>query len=216
VVADFICVDSPFVELSSCVGVDFSGFRSADLGAFSQWVNVSAVLLAKPSLTLQSSLKSQNSGDSISIFVNYARYNAMDAGFSIATTTFICLTIIYLLSSFSGNINELVIIPIERMLRLVRVRGEGEREAEEAEEDEEEYETKLVQQAIVKIKDLMETIYGPLGNDLVQERMLNNKSISTNLMDSLRDSLCVAALCRLSHITKLTELLGEDAFGLIN
>ncbi len=72
------------------------------------------------------------------------------------------------------------------------------------EEDEEEYETKLVQQAIVKIKDLMETIYGPLGNNLVQKHMLNNKSISTNLMNSLRDSLCVATLCKLSHITKLT------------
>lgn len=47
----------------------------------------------------------------------------MDAGFSIATTTFICLTIVYLLSSFSTNINDLIIIPIERMLRLVRVEG---------------------------------------------------------------------------------------------
>jgi hypothetical protein len=62
----------------------------------------------------------------------------------------------------------------------------------------------------------METIYGPLGNDLVQEKMLNNKSISANLMESLKKSCVVAAVCKLNHITKITELLGEDAFGLIN
>ena len=117
-----MCIDSPFVEISTCSGIDFTMYRTSDLGAFTQVVNTSAVLKAKGNLTLQETLGSQNPGDSIIIFVNYSQYNALDAGFSIATTTFVCLTIIYLLGSFSGNINDLVIIPIERMLALVRAR----------------------------------------------------------------------------------------------
>lgn len=62
-VADFICMDSPFSELSSCAGVDFSSYRSADLGAFSQPLNVTAILTVKPSLTLQSASRIQNRGD---------------------------------------------------------------------------------------------------------------------------------------------------------
>lgn len=120
--AELICIDSPFEQISTCSGINFALFRTSDLGAFTQAINTSAILMAKPSLTLQSTLSSQNPGDSIIIFVNYSQYNSIDAGFSIATTTFICLTIIYLLGSFSGNINDLVIIPIERMLALVRAR----------------------------------------------------------------------------------------------
>ena len=87
---------------------------------------MSAILLIKPNLTLQSTARSQDGGDQFSIFLDYSQYNSIDAGFSIATTTFICLTILYLLSSFSANINDLVIVPIERMLRLVRLRDEVE------------------------------------------------------------------------------------------
>lgn len=36
------------------------------------------------------------------------------------TTLFVCLTIIYLLTSFSNNIGQLIITPIEKMLQLVR------------------------------------------------------------------------------------------------
>jgi hypothetical protein len=102
------------------------------------------------------------------------------------------------------------------MLNLIRAKDYREEEKEEGVGKEEEYETKLVQMAIIKIKALMETIYGPLGNDLIQERMLNNKSISANLQDSMKKSFCVAALCRLNHISKITEVLGEDVFGFLN
>lgn len=127
--AELICIDSPFAQISTCSGVDFAVFRTSDLGAFAQAIDTSAVLRARPDLSLQSTLSSHNPGDSIIIFVNYSRYNSIDAGFSIATTTFICLTIIYLLGSFSGNVNDLVIIPIERMLALVRARDYLEEEA---------------------------------------------------------------------------------------
>jgi hypothetical protein len=36
------------------------------------------------------------------------------------TTIFVCVTIIYLLASFSTNIGELIINPIEKMLNLVK------------------------------------------------------------------------------------------------
>lgn len=72
----------------------------------------------RPNLTLQNGPHLS----AISFFVDYAKYNSIDSAFSMATTVFICLTIIYLLSEFSNNINELVIIPIEKMLALIRVK----------------------------------------------------------------------------------------------
>ena len=49
------------------------------------------------------------------------------------------------------------------MLELVRCREAGE-EPDVPKEGGEEYETEMVQLAIIKIKKLMETIFGSLGN----------------------------------------------------
>jgi hypothetical protein len=100
--ATFICIDSPFAVLSTCSGIDLLQFRSADLGVFIQTLDVTAITQIRPNL---SNYSNQNIASSLAIFVNYQSYNSIDSGFSIATTTFICLTIIYLLSEFSSNIN---------------------------------------------------------------------------------------------------------------
>lgn len=78
-------------------------------------------------LTIKTEYLVDKSDSQIVIFLDYSQYNRIDAStplsiivFSIITTLFICLTIMYLLTSFSNNINELIISPIEKMLELVR------------------------------------------------------------------------------------------------
>ncbi len=117
-----ICFDSPFIEISTCSDINFNSYRSADLGIFLASIETDKIAQMRPNLTKYSTLSNKNSIDSFSIFIDYSEYNKIDAGFSIATTTFICFTIIYLLSSFSKSINELIIVPIEYMLNLIRTK----------------------------------------------------------------------------------------------
>lgn len=58
----------------------------------------------------------------------------------------------------------------------------------------------MVQAAIVKIKNLMQTIFGALGNQIVQEKMQNNESIRQNIDQSLDKALCVFVLCKVNNI----------------
>lgn len=70
--ASYICIDSPFAEISTCGSLDLSHYRTADLGVFSQSVNTSAVIQVKPFLTLQGLSSRQNTGDLIIIFMDYS------------------------------------------------------------------------------------------------------------------------------------------------
>lgn len=36
----------------------------------------------------------------------------------------------------------------------------------------------MVQNAILKIKGLMQTIFGPIGNELVHNKMINNQNVN--------------------------------------
>ena len=121
------------------------------------------------------------------------------------------------MASFNNNISQLIITPIEKMLALIRSRSSGE-EALRVENEEgcEEYETQLVQQAIIKIRMMMENIFGHIGNDLVQEKMLSQRSIESSLLASPKKSYCVMSLAKIQHVDRIIEVLGEDAFGLIN
>ncbi len=74
----------------------------------------------------------------------------------------------------------------------------------------------MVQQAIIKIKNLMETIFGPLGNELIQEKMQNREPIKENLDKSVNKILCAFVYCKINHIETIAEVLGEDIFGFAN
>jgi hypothetical protein len=58
----------------------------------------------------------------------------------------------------------------------------------------------MVQEAIIKIKKLMETIFGSLGNQLIQDKMQNSESIRLNIDQSIDKSLCVFVMCKINHI----------------
>lgn len=62
----------------------------------------------------------------------------------------------------------------------------------------------------------METIFGSLGNEIVQDKMQNSDSIKVNLDKSIGKSLCVFVMCKINHIEKITEVLGDDIFGFSN
>jgi len=50
----------------------------------------------------------------------------------------------------------------------------------------------------------------------VQEKLLNNKPIAVSLAESEKKSFCVFGLCKISHLSKITEQLNEDIFGFFN
>lgn len=73
---------------------------------------------ARPELTLKSGLSDIES-TKIYTVMNYHDYNIKSAWFSIGRTTFICIVLIGLLHYFSEDINELIVTPIEKMMKQV-------------------------------------------------------------------------------------------------
>jgi hypothetical protein len=74
----------------------------------------------------------------------------------------------------------------------------------------------MVQDAIIKIKKLMETIFGTLGNELIHGKMQNQNHIQSNLDQSMNKTLCVFALCQINHLPTITEVLADDIYGFVN
>jgi hypothetical protein len=74
----------------------------------------------------------------------------------------------------------------------------------------------MVQRAIVKIKKSMETIFGPLGNSIIQNKMQGGQTICENINESMETSLCAFVVCRINHLSTITEVLGDEVFGFIN
>jgi len=59
-------------------------------------------------------------------------------------------------------------------------------------------------------------IYGPLGNDLIQEKLFNNKPISVSINESVKKSFCILGICKIKNLAKITQFISEDVFGLFN
>ncbi len=80
VISDILCFDTPFDQISFCPISDFSTYRTNDLGMFNQEVNVTEILSLRPELTVKDSQLSSMSENQIVVFLDYSRYNRLDAG----------------------------------------------------------------------------------------------------------------------------------------
>ena len=69
-------------------------------------------------LTLRSGLTSEGKNE-LSVMIDYRYNNQRDSILSIAKTIFICIVLIGLLHFFTDDINELIVAPIEKMMKQV-------------------------------------------------------------------------------------------------
>ena len=74
-----LCIDTPFNEIGACYISQFDDYRSSDIGFFYSTLVVSDILAKRSDLTLKSTFLMDQSADSIVVFVDYSRYNRIDA-----------------------------------------------------------------------------------------------------------------------------------------
>lgn len=95
--------------------------------------------------------------------MNYTKYTSLGAAFSIGRTIFICIVLIGMLHYFAEDINELIVYPIERMMKQVMDMAKNPESVSMNLIDNSQYETAIVHNAIVKIGALLSLVFGSAG-----------------------------------------------------
>ena len=163
----------------------------------------------------------------------------LGAGLGIGRTLFICLVLTIAAMCFSNTTNELVINPIESMIRKIKKIAKNPLEAAQEEENEAfamekmkelerkkgkhknkkkdhdgPYETIILEQTIIKIGALLAIGFGEAGSNIIAENM--EKSGEVNPM--LPGKKCVAffGFCDIRQFTDTTEILQEEVMVFVN
>ena len=141
-------------------------------------------------------------------------YSSIYVVFSIAKTVFICIVLIGLLHFFTEDINELIVIPIERMMKQVMEMAKNPESVSMSLVDSNQYETGIVHNAIVKIGALLSLVFGAAGAEIVGSNIM--KEGDMNPMIDGKKKCAIFGFCDIRNFTEVTELLQEDIMMFVN
>lgn len=89
-----------------------------------------------------------------------------------ARTLFVCIILVILLHYFSEDINELIVEPIEKMMKEVREMAQNPEATAMSTIHDTKYETAIVHNAIVKIGALLSLVFGSAGAEIVGQNIV--------------------------------------------
>ena len=207
-----IIFETPFAEMSSHNAESIDSLRITDIGISESEVDVEEILARRPSL-------SRNGNDNfITVIVDYREFNKLDSIFSMVKIIFICLIIMYLLSSFNEHTSELIINPIEKMVEEIRSKGEADNaDFEKVEEkSSNNFETTNVHQAITKISFLMMKVFGSIAFQTIYRKIFNPGSLTENYLEEGKHQFFIFGTCAICEYDKIGAILKEEAFELSN
>ncbi len=157
----------------------------------------------KPSVN---SLAALDEKQSITAIINNSSYNRKSAFFSIGKTTFICIILILLLHLFSTDIDELIVIPIEGMMRkLMNMAKDPESASKEELDTNAQYETTVISNAIIKIGALLSIVFGSAGAEIIGQNIIEEGAM--NPMIEGKKKCAIFGFCDIRHFTEVTEVL---------
>ena len=134
--------------------------------------------------------------------------------FSIGQTLFICIVLIGLLHFFTEDINELIVAPIERMMKQVMEMAKNPESASMGVVEGNQYETGIVHNAIVKIGALLSLVFGAAGAEIIGSNIM--KQGDMNAMIDGKKKCAIFGFCDIRGFTEVTELLQEDIMMFVN
>mmetsp|Transcript_19219 Transcript_19219/g.58118 ORF Transcript_19219/g.58118 Transcript_19219/m.58118 type:complete len:859 (-) Transcript_19219:35-2611(-) len=140
--------------------------------------------------------------------------------FSICLTSFIIVLLGLGTYIFGKDVNELVIFPIERMVKLVNTisenplgfdysKGVGDNKYEGME-------TTLLLTTITKIGGLMRVGFGEAGADIIADNLKHSTDHSLNLLSSGQKITSIFGFCDIRQFTDTTECLQEEVMLFVN
>mmetsp|Transcript_3670 Transcript_3670/g.4918 ORF Transcript_3670/g.4918 Transcript_3670/m.4918 type:complete len:841 (+) Transcript_3670:546-3068(+) len=140
----------------------------------------------------------------------------LQAWLNICRTIFICIILGLGAMLFSKDANNLVIIPIERMIKKVRDMAENPLQKHEFKEDgdDQQFETKILENAFSKICSLMAVGFGEAGAEIIAENLRNGGEL--NPMVPGKKMCAIFGFCDIRQFTDATEVLQEGVMEFVN
>ena len=155
------------------------------------------------------------------IIYNQRSESITSAQFSIYTTSFIIVLLIGGIYFFSNDVDNLVIIPIERLVQLVRKISENPLgvEYKMLGADQgfvEGMETTVLLATITKIGALMRVGFGEAGASVIAKNLQESTSGKLNLLGSGTMIYSIFGFCDVRQFTDTTECLQEEVMLFVN
>lgn len=122
--------------------------------------------------------------------------------------------LIGLLHFFTEDINELIVAPIEKMMKQVMEMAKNPESASMGMVDNNQYETGIVHNAIVKIGALLSLVFGSAGAEIIGSNIM--KQGDMNPMIDGKKKCAIFGFCDIRSFTEVTELLQEDIMMFVN
>lgn len=164
---------------------------------------------------------------------------SLQAGMSMLKTFFICLVLTAGSIMFSKDTNELVLEPLENMIRTVKNIAKNPLLAVQEEEKSQVMkesalesknlgtqqdlnkanarmlETEMLEQLIIKIGALMALGFGEAGSEIIAKNMQQSKGEVDPLVPG-KQQLCIFGFCDIRQFANMTEILEQDIMIYVN
>jgi len=157
-------------------------------------------------------------------FYFYKRDDNQDSALlGVLLTSFVILLLGGGTMQFSSEVNRLVLIPIEKMVQLVREISENPLKKEftsvsksELDDSKDGMETTLLLQTITKIAGLMRVGFGEAGAEIISKNLANGDHKTMNLLGSGVKIESIFGFCDVRNFTDTTECLQEEVMLFVN
>jgi len=145
-----------------------------------------------------------------------------EAFLSIWTTVFVAIMLLVGAHTFQSDAERYVLGPIEEMMALVqRVSDDPNTPIESRKGGSGQYETRMIENAIKKITDLLRIGFGVAGSEIIRENLStkgsNSGSDTIDLMTNPGKRIySVFGFCMIEEFDHMTEKMGPDIMDFIN
>jgi hypothetical protein len=147
-----------------------------------------------------------------------------EAFFGVLLTTFVILLLGFGMVSFTSDVNDLVIVPIEHMMQLVREISENplgknisSSVYDKSRNKDDGMETTLLIRTISKIAGLMRVGFGEAGADIIGKSLnFNSGGDTMNFLGNGRKIYSIFGFCDVRQFTDTTECLQEEVMLFVN
>ncbi|KAL4444740.1 hypothetical protein ABPG74_015948 [Tetrahymena malaccensis] len=149
--------------------------------------------------------------------VNVRDLSVLDAILSICRTIFVSIVLLLAAFFFSQDAQKLALGPIERMINKVNQIANDPLSAKDQElidESQDQYETRIIENAIVKIGALLALGFGEAGSEIIGSNIAKHGEVDP--MISGKKKCCIYGFCDIRNFTDATEVLQEDVMIFVN
>jgi len=215
--------ESSFLQSSNCIAISYGGFED-------DWITIVDIPIGRP--TIEELRKEEME---VITVVDTDRVRTMTSIFDATTrvqeeamlgiflTSFVIVLLALGMVSFTKDVRNLVIVPIERMVELVHEISENplgnnlSSKIDDINQNDDGFETTLLLRTISKIAGLMRVGFGEAGADIIGKNLnMADGDGTINLLGNGRKIQSIFGFCDVRQFTDTTECLQEEVMLFVN